>query len=51
MTDPPASQVEDENREAATTTNEANVEPPPTKEEDIKATDPVTSVPESAAGP
>ena len=52
MTDPPASQVEDENREAATTTNEANVEPSPAKaSEDSEATDPATSVPESAAGP
>ena len=33
VTDPPASQVEDENREAATTTNEANVEPSPTEKE------------------
>ena len=54
MTDPPARQVEDENLEATTTTtNEAtaNVEPSPTEEEDNEATDPVTSVPESAAGP
>ena len=52
MTDPPASQVEDENLEAATTTNEANVEPSPAKaSEDSEATDPATSVPESAADP
>ena len=52
VTDPPASQVEDENREAATTTNEANVEPSPAKaSEDSEATDPATSVPESAVGP
>ena len=52
VTDPPASQVEDENLEAATTNNEANVEPSPAKaSEDSEATDPVTSVPESAAGP
>ena len=51
MTDPPARQVEDENLAAATTTNEANVEPSPTEEEDNEATDPVTSVPESAGGP
>ena len=31
VTDPPASQVEDENLEAATTNNEANVEPSPAK--------------------
>ena len=60
MTDPPARQVEVEHLEAATTNTteatdaimaEANVEPSPTEEEDSKATDPVTSVPESAAGP
>ena len=52
VTDPPASQVEDENREAATTTNEANVEPSPAQaSEDSEATDPATYVPESAAGP
>ena len=52
MTDPPASQVEDENLEAATTNNEANVEPSPAKaSEDSEATDPATSVPESAVGP
>ena len=53
MTDPPARQLEDENLVAATTTNEAttNVEPSPTEEEDSEATDPVTSVPESAASP
>ena len=60
MTDPPARQVEVENLEAATTnTNEAtnavmaeaNVEPSPTEEEVSEATDPATSVPESAAGP
>lgn len=52
VTDPPASQVEDENHEVATTTNEANVEPSPAKaSEDSEATDPATSVPESAAGP
>ena len=51
VTDPPARQVEDENLVAATTTNEAYVEPSPTEEEDNEATDPVTYVPESAAGP
>ena len=40
-----------ENLAAATTTNEANVEPSPMEEEDSEATDPVTSVPESAVGP
>ena len=40
-----------ENLATATTTNEANVEPSPTEEEDSKATDPVTSIPESAVGP
>ena len=40
-----------ENLAATTTTNEANVEPSPTEKEDSEATDPVTSVPESAAGP
>ena len=59
--DPPAHQVEVENLEAATTnTNEAtdavmaeaNVEPSPTKAPEVsEATDPATSVPESAAGP
>ena len=43
--------MEDENLVAATTTNEANMEPSPTEEEDSEATDPATSVPESAAGP
>ena len=52
MTNPPARQVEDENLAAATTTNEANVEPSPAKaSEDSEATDPATSVPESAVGP
>ena len=52
MTDPPTSQVEDENLEAATTTNEANVEPsPPKASKDSEATDPDTSVSESAVGP
>ena len=52
VTDPPTRQVEDENLVAATTTNEANVEPSPTKaSEDSEATDPDTSVPEAAAGP
>ena len=52
VTDPPTSQVEDENHEAATTTNEANVEPSPAKaSEDNEATDPATSIPESAVGP
>lgn len=50
--DPPASRVEAENIEAATTNTEANVEPsPPKASEDSEATDPDTSVPESAAGP
>ena len=52
VTDPPASQAEAENVEAATTNTEANVEPsPPKASEDSEATDPDTSVPESAAGP
>ena len=52
MTDPPSRQVEDENLEAATTTNEADVELSPTKaSEDSEATNPATSVTESAAGP
>ena len=59
VTDPPARQVEVENLEVATTTNEAtdavmaeaNVEPSPTEEEVSEATDPATSVPESAVGP
>ena len=40
-----------ENLAAATTTNEANVEPSPMEKEDSEAIDPVTSIPESAAGP
>ena len=61
VTDPPARQVEVENLEAATTTTneatdavmaEANVEPSPTKTPEVsEATDPTTSVSESAAGP
>ena len=52
VTDPPASQAEDANPEAATTNNEANVEPSPAKaSKDSEAPDPATSVPESAAGP
>ena len=52
VTDPPASQAEAENIEAAIINTEANVEPsPPKASEDSEATDPDTSVPESAAGP
>ena len=61
VTDPLARQVEVENLEAATayTTEatdavmaEANVETSPTKAPEVsEATDPATSVPESAAGP
>ena len=61
VTDPPARQEEAENLEAATTNTteatdavmaEANVEPSPTKAPEVsEATDPATSVPESAAGP
>ena len=48
---PPTTQVAAEN-EAATTHTEANVEPsPPKASADSEATDPDTSVPESAAGP
>ena len=36
VTDPPARQVEDENLEAATTNNEANVEPSPTKASEVR---------------
>ena len=61
VSDPPARQVEVENLAAATTNTteatdavmaEANVEPSPTKAPEVsEATDPTTSVPESAAGP
>ena len=61
VSDPPARQVEVENLAAATTNTteatdvvmaEANVEPSPTKAPEVsEATDPATSVPESAAGP
>ena len=61
VTNPPARQVEVEHLEATTTNTteatdavmaEANVEPSPTKAPEVsEATDPATSVPESAAGP
>ena len=54
VTDPPAHQVEVENREAATTnTNEAtDAVPTPTKAPEVsEANDTTTSVPMPAAGP